>query len=97
MPSREKSTHSESQILHHATETTGGIVTGSSVVRLAGEEVLDAAVRVDLHGGEVVEAVDEAGLLAELLGEGVGQVVGGVGGDEEDGAADAGQLDGQGA
>jgi hypothetical protein len=52
---------------------------------------------LDLHGREVGEAVDEAGLFAKLLREGVGQVVRRVGRDEEDAAADLGELDGEGA
>lgn len=63
--------------------------------RPAREQVLYAAIGVDFHGAEVLEAVDEARILAELLVEGVGEVVGGVGGDEEDGSAVLCQLDGE--
>jgi hypothetical protein len=58
---------------------------------------LYAAVGVDLHGAEVVEAVDESRILAELLVERVREVVRGVGRDEEDRFAVLCELDGEGA
>jgi hypothetical protein len=61
------------------------------------DDVLDAAAGVDLHSAEVVEAVDQARVLAELLVEGVAEVVGGVGGYQEDRLAMFGHLDGKGA
>ena len=52
---------------------------------------------VDLHGKEVVEAGHKGGLGGELLAEGVGEVVRGVRGDEEDGLAVLGELGSEGA
>lgn len=86
-------TDCKGKILHHAAHAAH--VGGVGGVALAGEQVLYAAVGVDLHGAEVVEALDEARLLAELLAKGVAEVVGGVGRDEQHGAAHLGQLDGQ--
>lgn len=92
-------THSKGKVLHHTTHATTELVQGivASVGALAGHEVLDAAVGVNLHGAEVVKAVNEAGLLAKLLVKGVRQVVRGVGRDEQHRAAHLGQLDGEGA
>jgi len=56
---------------------------------------LDAAVWIDLHGAQVVKALDQARILSELLVEGIAQIVCGVGRDEEDGFAVLGQLDGE--
>ena len=52
---------------------------GASPAPQPGPSALDAAIGVDLHGAQVGEAIDEPGLLSELLREGVGQVVRRVG------------------
>ena len=49
------------------------------------------------HSKKVAEATHKRGFLSEFLPEGVAEVVGGVGGDDEDVGADFGQQDGQGA
>ncbi len=59
------------------------------------DHLLYAARRVDLHGAEVVEAVDLGRLLAELLPKGVGEVVRRVGADEQHRLAVLRQLDRQ--
>lgn len=87
-------TYSKCKILHHASHARIQVITA---LTLSSQQVLHTAVGVNLHGAEVFEAVDEARLLAELLGEGIGQVVGWVGADEQDGAAHFGELDGEGA
>lgn len=86
-------TYRKRQILHHAAHTTH--ITGALVLALAGQQVLNAAVGVDLHSAQVFEAIDQTRLLAELLAEGIAKVVGGVGRDEQDRTADLGQLDSQ--
>lgn len=62
-----------------------------------GQEILDATVGVDLHGTKVGVAINQASLLSELLSKSITQVVRGVGRDEENGFADFGELDGEGA
>lgn len=94
---KRKETYSKGKILHHASNSPAHGIQILSVLALASQQVLHAAIGIDLHGAEVVEAVDQAGLLAKLLVEGIGQVVGGVGTDEQDGAAHFGELDGEGA
>ena len=49
------------------------------------------------HGIEVGEPVDQRGVLAELLVECIGEVVCGVGGDEQHALSHLGQLDGDAA
>jgi len=90
-------THAEGQILHHAAHAAEALHALLGVVAARGDEVLDAAVGINLHGAEVGVAVDEAGVLAELLVEGVAEVVRRVGGDEQDRLARLGELDGEGA
>lgn len=87
-------TYRECQILHHAPHAPHARSRGLSVLSLA-HQLLDAAIWVDLHGAQVGEAIDEPGLLSELLREGVGQVVRRVGGDEQHGAAHSSELNGQ--
>jgi hypothetical protein len=50
---------------------------------------------IDFHGVEIVKAFDFGGFFGELLAKGVREVVGGVGGDEEYGGTDLGELDGE--
>lgn len=89
-----RKTYSKSKILHHATHAAAH---GIHIILLAltDQKVLHAAVGINLHGAEVVKAVDEAGLLAEFLRKGIRQVVRGVGRDEQHRAADLGELDGE--
>jgi hypothetical protein len=47
------------------------------------------------HGVEVGESSDECGELGEALLEGVAEVVGGVGGDDENGLTGGGEEDGE--
>ncbi|RUP46624.1 hypothetical protein BC936DRAFT_146713 [Jimgerdemannia flammicorona] len=47
------------------------------------------------HRIQIRETVDEGGLLTEFLAEGIRQVVGRVGGDEEDGVANLCHLGGK--
>jgi hypothetical protein len=65
----------------HTTETLHGLL---RIVTASRDQVLDRAVGVDLHGGQVVDAGNRSGILAELDTEGVAEVVGRVGGDEQD-------------
>jgi hypothetical protein len=65
----------------HATETLHGLL---CIVAAGRDQVLDGAVGVDLHGGQVLYAGHGSGILAELDAEGVAEVVGWVGGDEQD-------------
>lgn len=58
---------------------------------------MDTPVRVYFHRAQVREALDEPRFFSEFLGEGIAEVVCGVGGDEEDGLAVAGELNGEGA
>ena len=85
----------ECEILHHVAHTAQGCHGLLGALPALGQEILDAAVGVDLHGAQVGEAVDQACILAEFLVEGVAEVVCGVGGDEEDGFAVFGELDGE--
>ena len=87
-------TYRKREILHHAPHPAH-IPRASVPLALTCQEILDAAVGVDLHSAQVVEAVDETGLLAKLLAEGVAKVVGRVGRDEQHGASHLGQLDGE--
>ena len=93
----EENTHTKSQILHHPPHPPCRRHRLLRALPALLQQILNTAIRIDFHGTEISVAFDEAGLLAELLAEGVGQVVGRVGGDEEDGFADAGHLDGEGA
>ena len=86
-------TYRKRQILHHAAHTTH--IASTLILALASQEVLDAAVGVNLHSAQVGEAIDQTRLLAEFLAEGIAEVVGGVGRDEQDRTADLGQLDSQ--
>ena len=43
------------------------------------DHLLDGACGVDLHGVEVLKAVDLSRILGELLAKGVGQVMSGIG------------------
>jgi hypothetical protein len=80
--------YGESQILHHASHSSSW----SFALFCLPHQLLYAAVWVDFHGAEVREAIDETGLLAEFLREGIGQIVCGVGRDEEDRAANFCEL-----
>jgi len=89
-------THAESKVLHHvahATETRHGLL---GLLATSIEHISDRAVRINLHGAQVVEAIDQTGVLSELLVEGIGQVVGRIGRDEEDILAVLCELNGQG-
>lgn len=88
-----RNVYCESQILHHASHSRRR----SFTLLCLPHQLLYATIRIDFHSTEVREAIDETGFLAEFLGEGIGEIVGGVGGDEEDGAADFGELDCEGA
>lgn len=92
-PSR---THSKSQVLHHAAHSAN-ITHASSALAfaLSSEQILNAPVGVNLHGAEVVEPLNQTCVLAELLAEGIAKVVGGIGGYQQDRAADFGELDGK--
>ena len=48
--------------------------------------------RVNFHHVQVVKPIDLSWFLAEFLPKGIGEVVGGVGGDDEDALTDLGQL-----
>lgn len=88
-------THAEGKILHHvahAAETRHGVL---SLLTTSIQHVGDRAVGVNLHGAEVVEAINKTGVLSELLVEGIGQVVGRIGRDEENVLAVLCELDGQ--
>lgn len=89
--------NAKGQILHHAahaTQARHGVLT---LLRSACQQVLYTAVGVNFHGTEIVEAVDESRVLAELLVEGIREVVGGVGRDEKNRLAVLCELDGEGA
>jgi hypothetical protein len=90
-----KYTYAECQILHHAPHTTHLLHRFFHAFATASQQVLDAPVGVDLHGAQVREALNQAGLLPELLVEGIAEVVGWVRGDEEHGLAVLGHLDGE--
>lgn len=55
------------------------------------------SIRIDLHGAQICEAVNQSRFFAELLAESITEVVRGVCGDKEDGFADTGELNGEGA
>lgn len=85
----------ESQVLHHvahASQRRHGLLGALAALR---QQVLDAAVRVNLHSAQVVEAVNLARILAKLLVEGIAQIVCGVSGDQEDVLAVLGELNGE--
>ena len=73
----------------------GGIVTAVGAGRLLHGllHLLHVVVGVNFHGREVVEALDGGRLAADLLAEGIGQVVGRVSTDDEDLLAGLGELD----
>ena len=77
----------------------GGIVPAVGAGRLLHGllHLLHVVVGVNLHGREVVEALDGGRLAADLLAEGIGEVVGGVGTDDEDLLAALGELDAEAA
>lgn len=54
-------------------------------------------IRIDLHSAQVGEAINQSGLLTELLAESIAKIMGRVCGNEENGLADTGELDGEGA
>src|SRR5699024_2379450 len=81
------------QFLGHRFHVTHRIVLGEEVVR----QVTGAEVGVDLHRVQIPESVYQRWNFRELLVEGVADVVGRIGGDNEHRVANLGQLDGQGA
>lgn len=90
-----KTTHTERQILHHTPHATQP---GHRLLRPLTaflQQVLNAPIRIDLHGTQIGEALDQTRLFAKLLTEGIAQVVRGVGGDQQHGFAHARHLDGQ--
>jgi hypothetical protein len=95
----EPATNTVGKVLHHLADAAelAELAKVGAGAAAASDDVLDAAAGVDLHCAEIVEAVNQASVLAELLIEGVAEVVGGIGGDEEDGLAVLGHLDGKGA
>lgn len=54
-------------------------------------------IRIDLHGAQVGEPINQSRLFPELLAKSITQVVGRVCGNEENGFPDTGELDGKGA
>jgi hypothetical protein len=76
----------------HATKTRHGLL---SLLAASIEHISDRTVRVNLHSAQIVETIDQTGVLSELLVEGIGQVVGRIGRDEEDVLAVLCELDGQ--
>ena len=85
----------ESQILHHvahASQRRHGLLGAFAALC---QQILDAAVRIDLHGAQVVEAVDLARIFTKLLVEGIAQVVCRVSRDQKDVLAVLGELNGE--
>lgn len=87
--------NAESHILEHVADAAQTLHCLLSIVTASRDQVLDGAVGIDLHGCKVVDTRDGSGVLAELDTKGIAEVVGGVGGDEEDGFTGAGHLDGE--
>jgi len=87
-------TYTEGQILHHAanSQTRQGII---ALAVATSEKFLDAPLWIDLHGAQVGEAINQPRLLAKLLSERIAEVVRRIGGDDQDGLADLGELDGE--
>lgn len=81
------------QVLHHPSHAAH--IPHPGGVTLTGQQILNTTIGINLHGAQILEPIDEARLLAELLAEGVAQVVGWVGRDEQHGAAHLSQLDGE--
>ena len=72
------STYAERKILHHVSHAQS--CHGIFALTISGsEQILDASIGVDLHRAQVRVAIDQAGLLSELLTESVAQVVCGIG------------------
>lgn len=87
-----RSTYGKSQILHHSTNASGCILV---LIRLSSQQILNRSIWINLHSAQVGIPIDKPSLLAELLVEGIGEVVCWVSGDEEDGAAHFGELYGE--
>jgi hypothetical protein len=88
-------TYTEREVLHHISnppKLAHGFV---RAIASRSNEILNTPVRVNLHGTEVVEPVYEPRILAELLIEGIAEIVGRVGGDEEHRFAVFGELYGE--
>lgn len=89
--------NAEGHILEHVADAAKALHCFLCIVATSRNQVLDRAVGVDLHGGQVLDARHRASVLAELDTEGIAEVVCRVGGDEEDRLAGLSHLDCQGA
>lgn len=76
--------NAEGHVLEHVAHTTETLHGLLRIVTTSRDQVLDRAVGVDLHGGEVLYAGHGSGIFTELDPESVAEVVGWVGGDEQD-------------
>ena len=86
-------TYAKRHVLHDTAHTTQSRHRLLGLIPALLQQVLNAAIRIDLHGAQIGVPVYQPRLFAKLLAEGVGQVVGRIGADQQYRFANLGHLD----